>query len=90
MNNFEKLKAEIASVQSAIFAPITAILESAEDDAQKYYTKGVRSAGNRLKKKMQDIRKAIKHPAVKAEMTKVQNSAKSVRESLIEESKTKA
>jgi hypothetical protein len=55
MNNFEKLKAEIASVQSAIFAPITAILESAEDDAQKYYTKGVRSAGNRLKKKMQDI-----------------------------------
>ena len=39
---------------------------------------------------MQEIRKAIKHPAVKAQMTAIQNSAKNLRESLIEESKTPA
>jgi hypothetical protein len=90
MNQFEKLKAEIAAAQASIFSPINSILESAEDDAQKYYEKGVRSAGNRLKKKMQELRKVIKHPAVKAKMTGIQNSAKGLRESLIEESKVKA
>jgi len=89
MNQFEKLKEEVAAAQSAIFDPINTILASSEEDAQKYYVKGVRSAGNRLKKKMQDIRKSIKHPAVKAQMTTVQVSAKALRESLIEESKTK-
>lgn len=90
MNQFEKLKAEIAAAQASIFSPINSILELAEDDAQKYYGKGVRSAGNRLKKRMQELRKAIKHPVVKSQMTGIQNSAKSLRESLIEESKVKA
>ena len=89
MNQLEKLKAEIAKTQSEIFGPILSIVESAEDDAQKYYGKGVRSAGNRLKKKMQEIRKAIKHPDVKSKMTSIQNSAKGLRESLIEEAKVK-
>ena len=89
MNQFEKLKDQIAETQAAIFDPIHALLTSAEEDAQKYYGKGVRSAGNRLKKKMQEIRKVIKHPEVKAKMTAIQNSAKAAREALIEESKTK-
>ena len=90
MNDFEKLKAEIAAAQSAIFSPILEIIESAEEDAQKYYGKGVRSAGNRLKKKMQDIRKAIKHPAVKAEMTKIQEGAKNLRQQLVDATKNPA
>jgi hypothetical protein len=89
MNQFEKLKEEIAAAQAAIFEPINSLISEADDDAQKYYGKGVRSAGNRLKKKMQEIRKAIKHPEVKAKMTSIQNSAKGLRESLIEEAKTK-
>lgn len=87
MNKFEKLKEEIAATQAAIFDPINSLISAADDDAQKYYGKGVRSAGNRLKKKMQEIRKVIKHPEVKAKMSALQNSAKALRESLIEESK---
>lgn len=90
MNQFEKLKEEVAATQAAIFDPINSLLASAEEDAQKYYGKGVRSAGNRLKKKMQEIRKTIKHPAVKAQMTGIQNSAKDLRQTLVEESKVKA
>jgi IS5 family transposase len=90
MNQFEKLKEEVAAAQAAIFSPINSILAAAEDDAQKYYGKGVRSAGNRLKKRMQEIRKAIKHPAIKSQMTTLQNSAKDLRQNLVESSKTKA
>jgi len=90
MNQFEKLKEEVAATQAAIFDPINSLLASAEEDAQKYYSKGVRSAGNRLEKKMQEIRKTIKHPAVKAQMTGIQNSAKDLRQTLVEESKVKA
>jgi cell fate (sporulation/competence/biofilm development) regulator YmcA (YheA/YmcA/DUF963 family) len=85
MNDFEKLKEEIAAAQSAIFDPISALVSAAEEDADKYYGKGVKSAGNRLKKKMQEIRKAIKHPAIKAEMTKIQEEAKNLRQSLTDE-----
>jgi ClpP class serine protease len=87
MNDFEKLKEEIAAAQSAIFNPINDLITAAEDDATKYYDKGVKSAGNRLKKTMQEIRKAIKHPAVKAEMTKVQEGAKALRQTLVDASK---
>jgi hypothetical protein len=85
MNDFEKLKAEIASVQAAIFDPIISLVSAAEEDADKYYGKGVKSAGNRLKKKMQEIRKEIKHPAIKAEMTKLQEGAKNLRQTLTDE-----
>ena len=90
MNQFEKLKAEIAAAQTNIFEPINALITAAEEDAQKYYVKGVRSAGNRLKKKMQEIRKSIKHPAIKSQMTAIQNSAKDLRQSLVDDSKVKA
>ena len=85
MNDFEKLKAEIASVQAAIFDPIISLVSAAEEDADKYYGRGVKSAGNRLKKKMQEIRKEIKHPAIKAEMTKLQEGAKNLRQTLTDE-----
>lgn len=90
MNPFEKLKSEVSSAQSEIFGPILTLIESAEEDADKYYSKGNRSAGNRLKKKMQDIRKAIKHPAIKTKMSSVQNSAKELRSSIMEDQKAAA
>lgn len=89
MNDFEKLKAEITLAQATIFEPIISLVLAAEDDADKYYGKGVKSAGNRLKKKMQEIRKAIKHPAVKAEMTKIQEGAKNLRQTLTDEISSK-
>lgn len=85
MNDFEKLKSEIASAQAAIFDPIISLISAAEDDADKYYGKGVKSAGNRLKKKMQEIRKEIKHPSIKAEMAKIQEGAKNLRQTLTDE-----
>lgn len=87
MNPFEKLKSDVSSAQSEVFGPILSLIESAEEDAEKYYGKGNRSAGNRLKKKMQEIRKAIKHPAVKAKMTSIQTSAKDLRTSIMEDQK---
>jgi cell fate (sporulation/competence/biofilm development) regulator YmcA (YheA/YmcA/DUF963 family) len=89
MNDFEKLVEEIKSAQSAIFDPIYSLVVAASDDADKYYGKGVKSAGNRLKKKMQEIRKAIKHPVVKAEMTKIQENAKNLRQTLTDEISSK-
>jgi hypothetical protein len=85
MNDFEKLREEITAAQTAIFDPIYALISASEEDAEKYYGKGVKSAGNRLKKKMQDIRKAIKHPAIKAEMIKIQEGAKNLRQTLTDE-----
>jgi hypothetical protein len=85
MNDFEKLVHEVNLAQSAIFDPIHSLISAASDDADKYYAKGVKSAGNRLKKKMQEIRKAIKHPAIKAEMTKIQENAKNLRQTLVDE-----
>jgi gas vesicle protein len=90
MNHLEEIKAEIAAAQAAIFDPLHALIASAEDDASKYYDKGVKSAGNRLKKKMQEIRKAIKHPVAKAHLTKVQNMAKDARQALTDEISAKA
>lgn len=89
MDQFNKLKEEIAAAQAAIFGPINELIAAAEDDAQKFYGKGVKSAGNRLKKKLQEIRKATKGATAKAAITAVNAAAKNYRESLTEELKTK-
>lgn len=88
MNQFEKLKDQVAKAQTAIFGNLNEIIASAEEDAQKYYEKGVNSAGNRLKKKMQEIRKAVKHPEIKATMKAVQDSARDLRGDIIEKIKS--
>lgn len=89
MDQFNKLKEEVAAAQAAIFGPVTELIAAAEDDAQKFYGKGVKSAGNRLKKKLQEIRKATKAATAKAAITAVNTAAKAYRESLTEELKTK-
>lgn len=89
MDQFNKLKEEVAAAQAAIFGPVAELIAAAEEDAQKYYGKGVKSAGNRLKKKLQEIRKVTKGAVAKAAITNVQTAAKVYRESLTEELKTK-
>jgi hypothetical protein len=90
MNPFEQLKEQIKSVETEVFGPINSLISQAEEDAQKYYEKGVRSAGNRLKKKMQEIRKAIKHPHIKSNFTSIQNSAKELRQNIVDSAKTES
>lgn len=89
MEQFEILKKKAQDAQE-VFKTINDLIASAEDDAIKYYDKGTRSAGNRLKKKMQEIRKAIKMPAIRLAMVEVQNAAKDYRNSLTEELKAPA
>lgn len=87
MNQFEELRNQVNQTKSDIFDPILAFLESAEDDASKYYEKGIQSAGNRLKKTMQEVRKTIHHPTVKSKMVELQNAARDLRQSIIDASK---
>lgn len=87
MNQFEELRNQVNQVKEDIFGPIVELLESAEDDASKYYEKGVQSAGNRLKKTMQEVRKTIHHPTAKSKLVELQNSAKNLRQSIIDASK---
>lgn len=89
MDQFIKLKEEIAAAQTAIFGPVNELIAAAEEDAQKYYVKGVKSAGNRLKKKLQELRKATKAATAKTAITAVNTAAKNYREGLTEELKTK-
>lgn len=90
MNQFEQLKDQVAKAKVSIFGELDAILSATEEDAQKFYEKDVASAGNRLKKKMQDVRKAIKQPAVKASMKAIQDTAKNLRGAIIEKNKAAA
>lgn len=84
MNKFEEFKQEVDAAKAKIFGQIEEIIANTEVEASKFYDKGVKSAGNKVKKAMQDVRKAIKHPAVKAEMSALQNSAKDLRQSIID------
>ena len=89
MDQFNKLKEEVAAAQAAIFGPVNELIAAAEEDAQRYYGKGVKSAGNRLKKKLQEIRKVAKGSTAKAAIAAVQTSAKLYREDLTTELKAK-
>ena len=89
MNKFEEFKQQVEEAKAKIFGPIEDLITNTEADADKFYGKGVRSAGNKVKKAMQDVRKAIKHPAVKTEMAAIQNSAKELRQSIIDSTAAK-
>ena len=41
-----------------LFEGLKAIIETAEGDADKFYAKGNKAAGTRLRKAMQDVKKA--------------------------------
>jgi hypothetical protein len=51
-------------------------------DVEKYYEKGVKSAGSRLRKGLQSIRKAVHMPTVRGNMSRIQDAAKELRDSI--------
>ena len=64
---------------------IRLIIQEMEEsgDVEKFYDKGVKSAASRLRKGLQGIRKAIHMPTVRTHMSKIQDTAKELRESLL-------
>lgn len=87
MNAYEKLKEQVIAAQKEIFDPIMEILNAGEEDSYKYYDKGVNSAGSRLRKRLQEVRKSIKPQVVKQKMTELTNGAKALRTTLVEEAR---
>ncbi len=51
-------------------------------DVEKFYEKGVKSAGGRLRKNLQLIRKAIHHPTNRTKMASIQDAAKELRSNI--------
>ncbi len=84
MNNFEQFKTNVEESKRAIFGEIDALIEQMEQsgDVDKFYEKGVKSAASRLRKGLQGVRKAVHMPTVRAEMTKIKDAAKDLRDSL--------
>lgn len=84
MNNFEKFKMEVAETKAAIFGEIDSQIQQIEEsgDLEKYYDKGVKSAGGRIRKSLQNIRKAVHNPTVRSNMNSLVDSAKNLRETI--------
>ncbi len=84
MNNFEKFKMEVAETKTAIFGEIESQIQQIEEsgDLEKYYDKGVKSAGGRIRKSLQNIRKAVHNPTVRSNMNSLVDSAKNLRETI--------
>lgn len=79
MNEFETFKETVHNVQSEVFGKINEILLESEEDAIKFYEKGNKSAGTRLRSNMQKIRKLIHHPTIRQNMNQVNLGAQEVR-----------
>lgn len=79
LNEFETFKAVVLNVQDDVFGQINEILAESEEDAVKFYEKGNKSAGTRLRSSMQKIRKLIHHPTIRQSMNKVNLGAQEVR-----------
>lgn len=84
MNDFNKFKALVEESKTAIFGEIDSLVEKIEasGDIEKFYEKGVKSAGSRIKKDLQSIRKAIHNPTVREKMNDINNAAKDLKESI--------
>lgn len=84
MSKFEEFKETLDKAKEELFAPLYEVVEGLEDDAVKYYDNGVKSAGNRVKKGMQDIRKIIKPADARRTFADIQNVAKEARQEIID------
>ncbi len=82
MNQFEELKKTIHEVKEHIFTEMENLLETCEEDAEKFYDKGNRSAGSRVRKNAQSVRKQIHFPTLRKEFNKIEEAAKSLRENI--------
>jgi len=84
MNDFQQFKALVEEAKTSIFGEIDSLVEKMENegDLEKFYEKGVKSAGSRLRKDLQSIRKAIHNPTVREKMNGIANGAKDLREKI--------
>lgn len=84
MTNFNQFEERVAQVKSEIFGEIDRLVEEMKEsgDVEKFYEKGVKSAGGRLRKNLQLIRKAIHHPTNRTKMASIQDAAKELRSNI--------
>jgi|688.fasta_scaffold2390489_1 hypothetical protein len=84
MNQFQSFKNQVEETKKLVFGEIDRIIAELEEngDVSKFYDKGVKSAGGRIKKGMQAIKKAIHHPTVKSHMTALQTASKELKENI--------
>jgi hypothetical protein len=84
MNSFDKFKETVEEAKASIFSEIDAELSALEEngDVEKFYDKGVKSAGGRLRKGLQNIRKAIHNPTNAKTMATIKDGAKELREEI--------
>jgi len=69
-NEFEKLKLAICECKMSVFSEMEKLIESSLEDVEKFYEKGNRSAGSRIRKNAQLVRKLIHHPTIRKEMNR--------------------
>ena len=79
MNKFEEFKQIVSSAEDSLFGEIKDLLVETEEDAVKFYDKGNKSAGTRVRTNMQKIRKLIHHPSIRQVMKTVNEGAQDVR-----------
>ena len=84
MKNFNQFEERVALVKSEVFGEIDRLVEEMKvsGDVEKFYEKGVNSAGGRLRKNLQLIRKAINHPTNRTRMASIQDAAKELRSNI--------
>ena len=84
MNSFEKFKETVEAAKNNVFGEIDAQIAEMEEngDVEKFYDKGVKSAGGRLRKGLQNCRKAIHNPTNAKSMATIKDGAKALREEI--------
>ena len=82
MNQFEELRKTISEVKQNIFNEMESLLDQCQEDAEKFYDKGNKSAGSRIKKSAQLVRKQIHFPTIRQEISKIEEAAKNLRASI--------
>ena len=82
MNQFEELKKTIQEVKHELFSEMETLLETCQEDADKFFDKGNRSAGSRVRKNAQLVRKQIHHPTIRQQINKIEEAAKALRENI--------
>ena len=84
MNSFETFKETVEKAKASVFGEIDAQIAEMEEngDVDKFYDKGVKSAGGRLRKGLQGCRKAIHNPTNAKAMATIKDGAKALREEI--------
>jgi len=82
MNKFEELRKTIDEVKQNVFGEMEKILDECQEDVEKFYDKGNKSAGSRVKKSAQSVRKQIHFPTLRQEINKIEEAAKNLRASI--------